>query len=144
MEKLETYEAINLSGIILEHMHRIMKVKNSKHGIAYGYLLNWVFYHFGGGLVGTIKQTFLMTTLIECKCVEGKYKAKSHVSELFEKQEALKWEMKDFTTLLGDKEVEITLLTAFLQQEKSQRPCTSTNTKKEINRLRSNNDKLTK
>uniref|UniRef100_M1DQA1 Uncharacterized protein n=1 Tax=Solanum tuberosum TaxID=4113 RepID=M1DQA1_SOLTU len=28
-------------------------------------------------------------------------------------------------------------------EEKSQRPCTSTNTKKEINRLRSNNDKLT-
>ncbi|KAH0632915.1 hypothetical protein KY290_036311 [Solanum tuberosum] len=68
--------------------------KKWKNGIAYGYLLNMVFHHFnvplGRGVVGTIKQTFSMSTLIECKSVEGKMKAMSQVSELLEKEEVLK------------------------------------------------------
>ncbi|KAL3330128.1 hypothetical protein AABB24_034139 [Solanum stoloniferum] len=38
MEQLDIYEAINLPGIMLERMHRIMTVKNGKHGITYKYL----------------------------------------------------------------------------------------------------------
>lgn len=34
----DTYEAINLPRIMLEHMHMIMTVKNGKHGINYKYL----------------------------------------------------------------------------------------------------------
>ncbi|WMV54998.1 hypothetical protein MTR67_048383 [Solanum verrucosum] len=143
IEQLESYEAINLAGIILEHMHQIMTIKNGKNGIAYGYLLNRGFNHFnllpGTGVPRTIKQTFSMATLIECECVESKVKAKSQVSNLLEKEESLKREMEDFTTILGDKEVEITRLTALLQHAKSQGPCTSTYAKEEINRLRDKN-----
>ncbi|KAH0746272.1 hypothetical protein KY285_007929 [Solanum tuberosum] len=120
IEQLKSYEAINLPGIILEHMHQIMTIKN-----------------------GTIKQTFSMATLIECECVEGEVKAKSQVSDLLEKQESLKREMEDFTTILGDKEVEITRLKALLQHAKSQGPCTSTYAKEEIDRLRDKNTQLT-
>ncbi|KAH0696330.1 hypothetical protein KY290_013695 [Solanum tuberosum] len=147
MKQLETFEAINLPGIMLEHLHRIMTVKNGKHEIADGYLLNKVFNHFsmplGRGVLGTIKQTFSMVTLIECECVEGKIKAKSHVFELFEKQEALKREMEDFTVILGDKEVEIARLKALLQQAQSQGSGTSTNENEEVTRLRDENARLT-
>ncbi|KAH0714884.1 hypothetical protein KY284_007789 [Solanum tuberosum] len=46
MEQLDELETINLSPIMLEHMHRVMTWKNAKHGIPYGYLLNHVFNHF--------------------------------------------------------------------------------------------------
>ncbi|KAH0665459.1 hypothetical protein KY290_027692 [Solanum tuberosum] len=46
MEKLDELEEINLPAIMLEHMHRVMTWKNAKHGIPYGYLLNFVFNHF--------------------------------------------------------------------------------------------------
>uniref|UniRef100_A0A0V0INL6 Putative ovule protein n=1 Tax=Solanum chacoense TaxID=4108 RepID=A0A0V0INL6_SOLCH len=128
-------------------MHVIMTVKNGKHGIAYGYSLNRVFDHFsvplGRGVAGTIKQTFSMATLIECECVDGKVKAKSQVSELLEKKEELKRETEDFTTLLGDKEAEITRLKALLQQAKSEGPSTSTDAKEEIDRLTDENARLT-
>ncbi|KAL3379112.1 hypothetical protein AABB24_000035 [Solanum stoloniferum] len=147
MEQMESFEAINLYGIMLEYMHVIMTVKNDKHGIAYGYLLNRVFDHFsvplGRGVAGTIKQTFSMATLIESECVDGKVKTKCQVSELLEKKEVLKWEIEDFTTLLGDNEVEITRFKALLQQAKSQGPGTSTDAKEEIDWRRDENARVT-
>lgn len=80
MEMLDMYETINLPGLVLEHMHRIMTGKDGKHGMAYGYFLNKVFEHFniplGKGIAGTMKQAFSMSTLIECECSEGKVKDK--------------------------------------------------------------------
>ncbi|KAH0650148.1 hypothetical protein KY284_030060 [Solanum tuberosum] len=32
---------------MLEHMHKMMFVKDEKHGLGYEYLLTWVFRHFG-------------------------------------------------------------------------------------------------
>ncbi|KAH0749306.1 hypothetical protein KY290_028538 [Solanum tuberosum] len=46
MEKLDALEEINLSALMLEHMHRVMTQRLAKHGIPYGYLLNFVFKHF--------------------------------------------------------------------------------------------------
>ncbi|KAH0695921.1 hypothetical protein KY289_013403 [Solanum tuberosum] len=116
MEKLDELEAISLPGIMLEHMHRVMTWKSFKHGIPYEYLLNHVFEHFGVPfgirVPGTVKQMFSAATLLECECAEDKVKAKSHVSELLEQQEALKCELNDFTTTLSTKEVEIARLRA--------------------------------
>lgn len=57
MEKLDELKEINLHGLVLEHMHRAMTWKRAKHGISYGYLLNYVFNHFkvllGRGVSGT-------------------------------------------------------------------------------------------
>ncbi|KAH0743062.1 hypothetical protein KY290_031055 [Solanum tuberosum] len=67
MEKFDELEAINLPAIMLEHMHRVM---TTKHGIPYGYLLNYVFKHFemplGKGVPNTVKQMFSATTILEC------------------------------------------------------------------------------
>lgn len=53
-----------------------MTWKSAKHGIPYGYLLNYVFKHFEVSLrrevPGTVKQMVTVVTLLECKCVQGK------------------------------------------------------------------------
>ncbi|KAH0745901.1 hypothetical protein KY285_007558 [Solanum tuberosum] len=61
-----------------------------------------------------------MSTLIECECIEGKVKYKSQVSELLQQQEVLNRKMKDVTTLVDIKELEITSLEALLQRKKEQ------------------------
>lgn len=43
---LNKFEPINLSIIILEHMRKILIVKDGKHGLGYGYFLIGVFQHF--------------------------------------------------------------------------------------------------
>lgn len=97
----------------------------------------------GRGVAGTIKQTFSMSTLIECECVEGKVKAKSQVSKLLDKIEVLKREMEDFTTLVAEKELEITPLKALLQQAKSQGPGNSADAQGKLDKLRVENTKMT-
>ncbi|KAH0769699.1 hypothetical protein KY290_013680 [Solanum tuberosum] len=58
IEKLDELEEINLSTIMLEHMH-LMTWKKAKHVIPNGYLQNYVFKHFevplGRGVSGTTK-----------------------------------------------------------------------------------------
>ncbi|KAH0715953.1 hypothetical protein KY285_008859 [Solanum tuberosum] len=148
MEKLDELKAINLPAIILEHMHRVMTWKNSKHGIPYGYLLNHVFNHFevplGRGVLGTIRQMFSPATLLEYECVEGKVKGKSRVSDLLEQQESLKRELNDLTVTLNAKEVEIARLKAQMQQTISKGPGTSSVDKKEVEKLRAENAQLLK
>ncbi|WMV46962.1 hypothetical protein MTR67_040347, partial [Solanum verrucosum] len=81
MEQLDELEVVSLPSIMLEHIHRVMTWKISKHDIPYGYLFNHVFEHFGvplgRGVSGIVKQMFSLTTLLECECAEGKVKAKS-------------------------------------------------------------------
>ncbi|KAH0665293.1 hypothetical protein KY290_027559 [Solanum tuberosum] len=114
MEKFDELEVINLPAIMLEHMHRVMTWKSAKHGIPYGCLLNYVFKHFevplGIGVPGTVKQMFTAVTLLECECVEGKAKGRSHLSDLLEQQASL----KDLTVILNYKEVDIAQLKAQL------------------------------
>ncbi|KAH0702585.1 hypothetical protein KY290_017900 [Solanum tuberosum] len=146
MEQLDELEAINLPGIKLEHMHKVMTWKNANHGIPYGYLLNHVFEHFrvplGRGVPGTVKQMFSSATLLKCECTEGKVKGKSHVSDLFEQQESLKRELNDLTVTLSAKEVEIARLKAPMQQTISRGPDTSVERKEEVEKLRAENAQL--
>ncbi|KAH0636589.1 hypothetical protein KY289_036504 [Solanum tuberosum] len=136
MEQLDELEVVSLPSIMLEHIHRVMTWKNSKHGIPYEYLLIHVFEHFrvpfGRGVSGIVKQMFSPATLLECECAEGKVKAKSHVSDLLEQQESLKCELNDFILTLSANEVEIARLKEQLHQTISQGPGTSTADKEEV------------
>lgn len=46
MENLSKFEQINLSAIILEHMRKILIMKDGKHGLGYECFLTKVFQHF--------------------------------------------------------------------------------------------------
>lgn len=73
---------------MIEHMYKVMTIKNERHKMAYGYILNKVFDHFKGecrrGLAGFVKQTINMTTMMEYDRVDEKVrtKSKSEVSKL--------------------------------------------------------------
>ncbi|KAH0665346.1 hypothetical protein KY290_027599 [Solanum tuberosum] len=59
MEQLDELKAMKFPGIMLEHIHMVLTWKIARHGIPYGYLLNYVFEHFGvalgRGVPGTVK-----------------------------------------------------------------------------------------
>ena len=78
MESLCKFESLDLPGLILEHMCKTVIERNGKHGMGYGYFLIEVFKHFniplGVGKVGTVKQSFFVSTFVECECIEGKEK----------------------------------------------------------------------
>ncbi|KAH0761720.1 hypothetical protein KY290_017793 [Solanum tuberosum] len=143
MEKLDELEEINLPAIMLEHMHRVMTWKNAKHGIPYGYLLNFVFNHFevpvGKRVPGTTKQMFTMSTLLECECIEGHARGRSQVADVLEQHATLKMEVTDLTTILSDKEVEITRLKSELQKAVSRGPGTSEGHEQVLKELRDEN-----
>jgi len=133
---------------MLEHMHRVMTWKNAKHGIPYGYLLNFVFNHFeipvGKGVPGTTKQMFTMSTLLECECIEGQAKGRSQVADVLEQQATLRREVTDLTKILNYKEVEITRLKSELQKAASQGPGTCEGHELTIKELRDDNYMLLK
>ncbi|KAH0701672.1 hypothetical protein KY285_015950 [Solanum tuberosum] len=51
-------------------------------------------------------RMFSVVTLLECECVEGKVKGKSHVSDLLEQQASLKRELTDLTVTLNANSVD--------------------------------------
>ena len=57
-------------------MYKIVIEQKRKHGMGYGYFLTKVFKHFnislGIGQVGTAKQYFSKSTLVECECIKGR------------------------------------------------------------------------
>lgn len=59
MDVLDKFELINLFVLLIEHMHKVMHIKDGKHGLSYGYLLNSVLKYFKieyvKRVVGTIK-----------------------------------------------------------------------------------------
>ncbi|KAH0633531.1 hypothetical protein KY284_036317 [Solanum tuberosum] len=148
MEKLDELEEINLPAIMLELMHRVMTWKRAKHGIPYGYLLNYVFKHLevslGRGVPGTTKQMFIDVTQLECECVEGKARGRSQVADLIEQQASLKRELIDLTAILNDKEVEIAQLKSMLQKAISKGPGTSGVDDQVVQQLRDENELLLK
>lgn len=74
MEALRELESLNLPALMMEHITKIMTVKDGNHGLGYGYLLNKVFAHFriklDKGVLGIIKQAFPQNTSMECECIE--------------------------------------------------------------------------
>lgn len=46
MESLTKFKKFNLLSIRIEQMHKVMIVKDEKHGLVYGFLFNRVFEHF--------------------------------------------------------------------------------------------------
>lgn len=101
MEALSKLEAVNLLGLMLEHIYKITTFRDRRNGLMYVYLLNKVFSHykikFGKGVAGTMKQSFSLTALIEYECTEERTrnKAKSQVSDLLKQQEKLKANLED-------------------------------------------------
>ena len=61
MEMLCSFEALNLLGLMLEHIHKTVIERKGVHGMGYGYFLTEVFKHFqiplSVGKMWTVKQT---------------------------------------------------------------------------------------
>lgn len=118
MKALRKLEAINLPGLMVEHIHLIMNMKDGKHRLTYGYLLNRVFDHFGfrlqKGVSSTIKQAFSQITLMEWDCIEGIIgnKPRSQVSDLLDQQGKLKQQVEELTIAITARHVDIVALKA--------------------------------
>ena len=71
MELLCKFKPLNLSGLMLEHINKTVIERKGIHGMGYEYFLTEVFKYFniplGVGKVGTVKQAFSGTTLVECE-----------------------------------------------------------------------------
>ncbi|XP_055803513.1 LRR receptor-like serine/threonine-protein kinase GSO2 [Solanum dulcamara] len=121
-----------------------MKARDGKHGLGYVYLLNLVFKHFGvvvgKGVKDTIKQAFSHSTLLECKCVEGRTgkKAKSLMYDFLEQQENLKQELEEMIVTLASRDAEISSLNAQLLLSQTEGPAST-----EIAELKTQNVTLT-
>ncbi|TMW83248.1 hypothetical protein EJD97_002388 [Solanum chilense] len=95
MELLCKFEPLNLPGIMVEHMYKTVIERK-------------------GILVGTVKQAFSETTLVECECIEWKGNSKSKMSQLIKDQDQLKHEVEELTMKLSGKDAEIAILKAEL------------------------------
>ena len=88
MEMLCRFEALNIPGLMLEHMYKTVMERKVIHGMGYGYFLIEVFKNFkislSVGRVGTVKQAFSQSTLVECECIEGKSNPKSKMAQLID------------------------------------------------------------
>ena len=118
MEMLCNFEALNLPGLMLEHIHKTVIERKGVHGMGYGYFLTEVFKNFqiplSVGKMGTVKQTIAESTLVECKCIEGRGYQKSKMSQLIKDQDQLKHEVEELTVRLSGKEADISILKAEL------------------------------
>ncbi|TMW81617.1 hypothetical protein EJD97_008651, partial [Solanum chilense] len=128
MELLCKFEPLILSYIMLEHMYETVIERKGIHGRGYGYFLTEVFKHFnislGVGKVGTVKQVFSETTLVECECIEGKGNPKRKMAQLIEDQEQLKHEFEELTMRLSGKDTEIAILKSELLTAQTEGPGT--------------------
>ncbi|XP_059302244.1 uncharacterized protein LOC132054216 [Lycium ferocissimum] len=142
METLDGGHSISLPGIMLQHMIKVVDVKDGKHGLPYGFLLTKVFEHFkvplGKASKGTKKQMFSMSTLEECECVikKGGAGTTSTISGLIEANEKI-W-------LMLRLQVENTLLKAEITKLKLEGPGPSGDTTNEFVELREVNSSLMK
>ncbi|KAH0748684.1 hypothetical protein KY290_027916 [Solanum tuberosum] len=116
MESLCKFELLNLPALMLDHMYKTVIEHYGKHGMGYGYFLTKVFKHLnilvGLGIVGTVKQSFSLNTLVECECIEGKAGPLSKMSQLVMEQNQLKHELEEINVFVSNKDAEIALLKA--------------------------------
>ncbi|XP_059295403.1 uncharacterized protein LOC132048727 [Lycium ferocissimum] len=129
MEILDGGHLISLPGIMLQHMIKVVDVKDGKHSLPYGFFLTKVFEHFkvstSKASKRTKKQMFSMSILEECECVPKKGGAGNTytISGLNEANEKI----------LAD--VENTLLKAEITRMKLEGPGPSGDTTKEFSEL---------
>lgn len=118
MEALSKYRQVNLPTIIIEHIHKVLKAKDRKHGLAYGFWLNWVFAYFdikcGPRKDGLVKQIFIVSTLEDNEYIPKRsgVKSKLVVVDLIEAQTKLISDLEDMTALVAQKNAENTNLKA--------------------------------
>lgn len=112
--------------MIIEHVHKVVHIKEGKHGMPYGYYLNRVFNNFKvvceRGTPDTVKYMFTLTILIENKYVEEKVGTKSQVSELMDVWEKLIMEVDELRLALVDKYTDISHFMLKIQQLSSEGP----------------------
>ncbi|XP_070025934.1 uncharacterized protein [Nicotiana sylvestris] len=100
MEALDSYTTINLPSIMIEHMQKVVELKDGNHGLPYGFLLTKVFEYFkvplGQEKVDNYKQYFSKTTLEECECIEkvGGVGSTSTISQLINAQNSATAEIR--------------------------------------------------
>ncbi|XP_060198413.1 uncharacterized protein LOC132627220 [Lycium barbarum] len=93
IEALANFTPVSLPALMIEHMKKVVTVKEGRHGLAYGFFLTKVFEHFeikvGKVIVGTRKQMFTLGTLEDCECVpkKGGFGRSSTISSLIDAQE---------------------------------------------------------
>ncbi|KAH0645176.1 hypothetical protein KY284_033060 [Solanum tuberosum] len=141
MESLCKFDPIDLPTLILEHMYKTMVEHKVKHGMEYDYLLTKVFHHMnipvGAGKIGTAKQSFTLSTLVECQCIEGKGNPLSKVSQLIMEQDQLKHELEEMTMRVSTRNAEIAILKIVLLKAQTERHGTA-----EVRELRKQNEVL--
>ncbi|KAK4735150.1 hypothetical protein R3W88_009411 [Solanum pinnatisectum] len=81
--------------------------------------------HVGKCIVGTVKQSFSLSTLVECEHIEGKVGPLSKMSQLVMEQDQLKHELEEITVLVSNKDAEIALLKAQLLKSQTEGPGTA-------------------
>ena len=78
------FEIVHIPSLIIKHLYKTIIEHKVKHGMGYCYFLMKLFHHFnirvGAGKIGIAKQSFTLSTLVECDCVEGKGNPLSKVS----------------------------------------------------------------
>ncbi|KAH0740991.1 hypothetical protein KY290_034034 [Solanum tuberosum] len=141
MESFCKFDPIDLPTLMLEHMYKTMVEHKVKHDMKYDYLLTKVFHHMnilgGAGKIGTAKQSFTLSTLVECKCIEGKGNPLSKVSQLIMEQDQLKHELEEMTMRVSTKDAKIAILKVVLLKAQTEGPGTA-----EVRELRKQNEVL--
>ena len=129
MEMLCNFEALNLPGLMLEHIHKTVIERKGVHGIGYGYFQTEVFKHFqipvSVGKMKTVKQTISESTLVECECIEGRGYPKIKMDQLIDDQDQLKHEVEELTVWLSGRDAEIAILKAELLTAQCEGPGSS-------------------
>jgi len=142
MEALDNFTTINLPGIMIEHMQKVVDFKDGNHGLPYGFLLTKVFEYFkvplGQAKVGTKKQTFSKSTLEECECIDraGGVGSTSSISQLINAQNSATGEIRQLKARNSILESQLSQL--------QEAPGSSISQSEEVSRLTKENFELKK
>ncbi|KAH0698896.1 hypothetical protein KY284_013111 [Solanum tuberosum] len=141
MESFCKFDPIDLPALMLEHMYKTVVERKGKYGMGYGYFLTKVFHHLNIPVrackIGTAKQSFTLSTLVECECIEGKGNPLSKVSQLIMEQDQLKHELEEMTVRVSSRDAEIAILKAAVLKAQTEGPGNA-----EVRELRKQNEML--
>lgn len=81
IEALFKFKRVNLSDVIIEHIHKVMTAKDGKSGLAHGFWLSRVFAYFKVPCrprkVWSVKKIFTVSTLEDNECIASQNGVKS-------------------------------------------------------------------